>query len=247
MAVKSPKKIKKTVAKKISHPTAKKPTKIGSKPLSKATPKSVALNVLDLQGKVIGRVSVPAELFAARVNAKLVAQAVRVYLANQREGGASTKTRSEVEGSTRKIYRQKGTGRARHGAIRAPIFVGGGITFGPRPRDFRLNLPQKMRKAALASALTSKREEGNVLVVGGWSSLPPKTKKMVQVLTNIGASDRPLLVISKAAANVARAARNIPGVEIMPAQNLHTYAVLEHPKLVFTKEAVPLLTETFIR
>ncbi len=209
--------------------------------------KSVQLTVLGIDGKAEGKVSVPSMLFAAKANPTLVSQAVRVYLANQREGSASTKTRSEVAGSTRKIYRQKGTGRARHGGIRAPIFVGGGISFGPKPRSYHLALPQKMKRAALACALTGKREDGNVIVVNGLTALKPKTKLMVKALINVGATKKPLLVVGRDADMVIRASRNIDGIEIMPVQNLHTYAILAHPKIVFMKEALPILTETFVK
>lgn len=209
------------------------------------TGKSIQLDVVGTDGKAKGKISVPAALFEAKINPAVMAQAVRVYLANQREGSASTKTRSEVSGSTRKIYRQKGTGRARHGAIRAPIFIGGGIAHGPKPREFRRRLPKNMRRAALAAALTSKRGEGGIVVVDGLASLRPKTKDMVNVLTTVGATETPLLIVPPGADTVIRAARNIDGIEIVPAQNLHTYAVLQHPKLVFMKEALPVLSHTF--
>lgn len=194
----------------------------------------ISIPVLGVDGKRTGTIQLPKELFAAKVNKPLMAQAVRVYLANQREGGASTKTRGQVEGSTRKIYRQKGTGRARHGAIRAPIFVGGGIVFGPKPRDYHLDMPKKMKRAALASALTSALEEGKVMVIDGLSAVT-KTKNMVSTLQATGST---LLVISKDAGGVVRAARNIAFVDIMPMTNLHAYAVISHQKLVFMKEAL---------
>lgn len=197
-----------------------------------------SIGVLDTNGKPMGKMSLPKELFAAKVNKVLMAQAVRVYLANQRQGSASTKTRGEVEGSTRKIYRQKGTGRARHGAIRAPIFVGGGIVFGPKPRDYRFTIPKKMKRAALASALTSAFQDGKVIVVGGLSDVAPKTKIMANALDLVGAVGSTLLVVSKGAHGVIRAARNIEGVDILPIQNLHTYSVISHQKLVFMKEAL---------
>lgn len=213
---------------------------------SKAETGKVDLSVMDVDGKAAGKVSAPAELFAAKINKPLLAQAVRVYLANQREGGAATKTRGEVEGSTRKIYRQKGTGRARHGAIRAPIFVGGGIVFGPVPHDFSLKLPQKMKRAALSSALTDKKETENLILVTGLNSIT-KTKKMAEILENLGAGEKPLLVVAKDAASAVRSARNIEGVEILPANNLNTYSVISHQKIVLMKEALPTLTDTFIK
>lgn len=204
----------------------------GGSPLS---PLSVV--VVGTDGKPAGKITLPKELFAAKVNKPLMAQAVRVYLANQRGGTASTKTRGEVEGSTRKIYRQKGTGRARHGAIRAPIFVGGGIVFGPRPRDYRMDFPKKMKRASLASALTSALVEGKMTVVDGLSGVE-KTNSMAKTLQKIEATGSTLLVVSKGAEGVVRAARNIERVDILPVQNLHTYSVLSHQRIVFMKEAL---------
>jgi large subunit ribosomal protein L4 len=150
-------------------------TTVTVKPVTKVT-RGVKIDVLDLTGKVQTSIDLPAELFGAKVNKQIMAQAVRVYLANQRQGTQSTKTRGEVTGSTRKIYRQKGTGRARHGGITAPIFVGGGIALGPKPRDYGLSLPKKMRRVALASALTSQLNAGKVKVVDGFDTIEPKTK-----------------------------------------------------------------------
>src|SRR3989344_7875158 len=133
--------------------------------VAKSLAKGLKADVFDLSGKVTTTVTLPEYLFGAKVNRPLMAQAVRVYLANQRAGTQSTKTRGEVDGSTRKIYRQKGTGRARHGGIRAPIFVGGGIAHGPKPHDFSRELPQKMRRAALFSALSGKLKDGEVKIM----------------------------------------------------------------------------------
>lgn len=207
-------------------------------------PSSVSVSVFGIDGKSVGKMTLPVELFAAKVNDALVAQAVRVYLANQREGAASTKTRGDVEGSTRKIYRQKGTGRARHGGIRAPIFVGGGITFGPHPRDYHLDLPQKMKRAALASALTSALGEGKMIIVSGLEGLT-KTKDMAHALQSVGVTGSALLVVDGGAVTTSRAARNIADVDILPAQDLHAYTVLTHQKLVFMKEAVEVLKKRF--
>jgi large subunit ribosomal protein L4 len=209
------------------------------KPVKKIEKKEtgIRLSVVGLDGKATGSVTLPKELFAAKINRQLMAQAVRVYLANQRAGNASTKTRGEVEGSTRKIYKQKGTGKARHGAIRAPIFVGGGIVFGPRPRDYSLGFPQKMRKVALASALTSQLKKQNIIVVSGLSDVK-KTKTVASMLTAVGATRKTVLVIPKDSATVLRAGRNIEGVDILPVSDVNTYSVLMHGKVVFMKEAI---------
>lgn len=248
MAVKS-KSAKKISVKKVTPKTVKpgvKKTQSLPESKEKTVNVRVQLSVLDTDGKVEGKVSVPAKLFAAKINPKLMAQAVRVYLANQRESSASTKTRSEVEGSTRKIYRQKGTGRARHGAIRAPIFVGGGVAFGPRPHDFNLGFTKKMKRAALASAITTKNNENNIIVVNGLNSLE-KTKLMARCLVSIDAGNKPLLVVAKDSKMAIRSVGNIEGVEVLQAGSLTAYTILQHPKMVFMKEALPVLADTFAK
>lgn len=230
----------------------KKATKVAVKKTApKAAPKEEivgsSITVVDTDGKSKGKASLPKELFEAKINKVLMATAVRVYLANQREGSASVKTRGQVEGSTRKIYRQKGTGRARHGSVRAPIFVHGGIVFGPTPRDYSLHMPEQMKRLALASALTSQLKSGNIAVVEGLAAMKPKTKLMAQTLEHVGRARRTLLVVGRDHGLVTRAAKNIEGVDILPANSLNTYDVLVHKKLILMKEAIALLKETFVR
>ncbi|MEK9143577.1 MAG: 50S ribosomal protein L4 [Patescibacteria group bacterium] len=239
-------KVKKPVKKITKKPVAKtKPAlrAVTKSPRSTLSPLSVP--VFGIDGKPTGKITLPKELFAAKINNVLMAQAVRVYLSNQREGSASTKTRGQVEGSTRKIYRQKGTGRARHGGIRAPIFVGGGIVFGPSPRDFTLEFPKKMRRAALASALTSAFGEGKMIVVDGLGSIA-KTKIMANSLQNVGVTGPALLVTGRGTEVGTRSARNIDNLDTLPAQNLNAYTVLSHQKLVFMKEAIEVLKNFFM-
>jgi large subunit ribosomal protein L4 len=253
VTVKKPEAAKTKKAPKAKAAAAKKPV-IAKPPVQEeklprtaaAKNETVSIGIVDAQGKAKGKMQLPAALFAARINQQTIAQAVRVYQANQRAGGAATKTRGEVAGSTRKIYRQKGTGRARHGGIRAPIFVGGGIVFGPRPKNFNLQMPKKMKKSALAGALTSQFNQGNVIVVDGLESLEPKTRIMVKSLAAVGGNQGPLLLITgKEADMVRRAARNIPIVDMLSPENLHVYAVMSHRKLVFTKGAVEALMKSF--
>ncbi|KKW11203.1 MAG: 50S ribosomal protein L4 [Candidatus Gottesmanbacteria bacterium GW2011_GWB1_49_7] len=209
--------------------------------MAEKTIKTIRAKVVDTNGKAAGSITLPETYFGVKPNKQLIALAVRVYLANQRVGNASTKTRGEVEGSTRKIYKQKGTGRARHGAIRAPIFVGGGIVFGPQPRDYSLKFPKKMKKQALASALSAQLAAGNVIIVSGMAELKPKTKVMAKTFAAVGSTKKTLLVIAKEALAVARAARNIAGVDILPVSDLHTYGIMTHGKIVFMKEAIKAL------
>lgn len=241
-------------------PTAQAQNKSGTGKLgvSKKTSDSVVarktpgltVSVYDIKGKIVGKASLPKEIFGAKINATLMAQAVRVYLANQRQGTASTKTRGEVKGSTRKIWRQKHTGRARHGAIRAPIFVGGGIVFGPKPRDFQLKLPKKMRKRALVSALALKLKERAIKVVQNFENIKPKTKALQEFLKKLVVDKkvgkiRYLLVIPNKMENVYMAARNLKFVDVQPPELLNTYEVLSHRQIVFTKDAIAALEKTY--
>lgn len=201
------------------------------------------MSVLGTDGKSTGKVTVPVTLFGTHVNKQAVAQAVRVYLANQRSGMASTKTRGEVEGSTRKIYRQKGTGRARHGSIRAPIFVGGGIVFGPKPRDYGLDIPKKMKRVALSSVLTEKYQEGNMYCIDGLSKLKPKTKFIAKILNTLKILRPILLITSKDQKTVVRSARNISGITPLTVNALHPYAIISSKSVIFTKDALRVLKE----
>lgn len=221
--------------------TAAKPAKVEATNQMDST-KGIRTSVLGVDGKAAGSITLPAEYFGQKPNRQLIAQATRVYLANQRVGNASTKTRGEVEGSTRKIYKQKGTGRARHGSIRAPIFVGGGIVFGPRPRDYSLKFPKSLKRVALASALSLQLSEGNVIIVSGLTDLK-KTKEMARALTAVGRTKRTLLVVSGQASMVSRAGRNIEGIDIQPVSDMHAYGVMTHGKIVFMKEAVAALNK----
>lgn len=211
------------------------------------------IDLYDTTGKVTGKVSLHKDIFGVKINPTLMAQAVRVYLANQRQGTLSTKTRSEVTGSTRKIYRQKGTGRARHGDIKAPIFIGGGIAHGPKPRDFSLGLSKTMKRKALFSALSSKLKNNSLLAVGGMETLNKKTKEMVSVLENLKLLDskakktaKILLVTPNSAENLLLAGRNIKGLDMEMANLLNTYEVLNHDKLLFLQDSFAVLEKTFI-
>ena len=246
-------KSKPTVVKKST--VAKKAVVVNKMVEKKEEPKETGLklSVYDLKGAVAESLTLPKEIFGAKINNSLVAQAVRVYLANQRRGTLKTKSRGEVAISTRKIYRQKGTGRARHGAASAPIFVGGGIAFGPKPRDFSMKLNQSMRRAALFSALSAKLKDGEIKLVTGLEKIEPKTKKMTDVIMNLGLNTKKqqlLLVTPKAGvdfANVSKAARNIEGVKVISSNQLNTYEVMVNNKILFMKDALDSLKETFLK
>jgi|SRR3989344_5554700 len=204
----------------------------------------LSIPVYSLAGKETGSLSLPKEIFGVEINEKLLSQAMRVYTANQKVMTGSTKNRGEVEGSTAKIYRQKGTGRARHGSIRAPIFVGGGITFGPKPRRVRLDLPKKMKKAALLSALSSKMADKSIKSIAGLEKASGKTKELVQLLNKIsGKPGSALIVTDQSLDNMVRAVGNISGITAMTSNMINVYEVLKHDLLLITKEAVEKMTQ----
>src|SRR3989338_2739907 len=227
-----------------------KKTKVGAKKTETKTKKGLSLPVFTLTGGKKGTVDLPREIFGAKVNRVLMAQAVRVHLANQRQGTASTKTRGQVTGSTMKIYRQKGTGRARHGSIKAPIFVGGGIVFGPSPRDFSLKLSKQMRRKALFSALSQKFVNERILVVdvNGASGKTKEIYQMFKSLNLLGKKGKvgKILFVSGANALTKQAAKNIEGVKIEPAKSINTYDVLSNNHLVIVKNALADIESTFL-
>lgn len=234
--------------KKVAAPKTAAKTKVEATVAVK-TVKGVKVDVFDLTGKVVSSIDLPKDLFAAKINKPLMAQAVRVYLANQRIGTQSTKTRGEVQGSTRKIYRQKGTGRARHGGITAPIFVGGGIALGPKPRDFSMEMPQKMRRAALSSALTQKMTANLLKIVDGLDDLKPKTKIFVQALKKLELDQenkKILVLMPSKVSDLQKAMHNVRGVTFLPANQLNTYEALNAKNLIIMKSAIEVLDKTFV-
>lgn len=201
----------------------------------------------ELRARAIGPAGegqvLPAELFGREINVPLMHQVVTAQLAAARSGTASTKTRSEVRGGGKKPWRQKGTGRARHGSIRSPIWVGGGAVFGPKPRDYSVKLPKKMRKAALRSALSSKAGEERIFVIREWSET--KTKAAAQVLKDAGIAGRVLIVLDpkdETSRTVDRAFRNLAGAAFSLVGSLSTYDVLAADAVIFTQAALDTLT-----
>lgn len=244
--------VKKEVAVKVAKPKVEKETVEASVSTKQAVKKvaTVSVDVVGVDGKVTGKIALPGELFGETVNNALLAQAVRVYLANQRQGTVSTKTRGEVDGSTRKIYRQKGTGRARHGSVRAPIFVKGGVVFGPKPRDFSLSLPQKMKRKALFSALSAKVKDNEVIVIDGLNGIEPKTKVFAAVLEKLQVADkkRKLLIVTGGDVTaVLRAGHNVQGVRFLSSTVLNAYEVLGATKMIVMKDAVEEMTKHFLK
>jgi len=207
------------------------------------------IDVLNTEGKTVGSITLPKNIFGAKINPQLMAQAVRIYLVNQRRGTVSTKTRGEVDGSTRKIYRQKGTGRARHGGIRAPIFVKGGIAHGPKPKDYALHLPKNMKRAALLSALSAKVKDQQIAIVDGLESLERKTKFVAKAFDNWGLLRKErntLLILPIDMQDIYRITRNLAGVTITSADRVNTYEILQHKTIVLMKDAIESLEKTFL-
>ncbi len=196
------------------------------------------VDVLDTSGTKVGEMELSDSVFGVEINEHLLHTAVRMHLENSRVGTADTKTRAEVSGGGRKPWRQKGTGRARQGTIRSPLWRKGGIVFGPHPREFGFTIPKKARRLALKSALTSKLQSGEMVVLNGLTLSEPKTREMAKILSNLNASKSALLVTAEPDETVARSARNIEGITTSTAQNLNVYDLLSHEKLVITRDAV---------
>ncbi|QRF22504.1 50S ribosomal protein L4 [Alicyclobacillus sp. TC] len=202
------------------------------------------LPVYNMQAEQVGEVELNEKLFAAPVRMDLMHEVVLMYLAGQRRGTHKVKGRSEVSGGGRKPWRQKGTGRARQGSIRAPQWKGGGVVFGPTPRSYKYKLTKKVRRAALYSALTSKIDEGKVIVLDQLNLSDIKTKHMVALLKRFELN-KALLVDAEKIENVWLSARNIPGIKYVPANGVNVYDLLRHEHLVLTKDAVAKVEEVF--
>lgn len=199
--------------------------------------------VYNIDGQQVGDMELSDAVFAAPVNEALMHDAVVMYRANQRQGTSDTKTRGEVAGGTKKPWRQKGTGRARVGNNRSPIWRHGGITFGPHPRSYAWAMPKKSRHAALRSALSAKLRDGEFIVVDQLTISEPKTKIVADALKKLNAPKGALIVAADFDANVYRSARNIPGVAATAARNINVYDVLKHDRVVMTKDAVAKVEE----
>lgn len=206
------------------------------KTTSARTAKGLSVSVYDITGKAQGTFTLPSELFGQIVNKKLLAQASRVYFANQSTHTASTKTRSEVRGGGRKPWKQKGTGNARAGSKRSPLWVGGGISLGPRFRDVKLDLPKKMKKKALISALSLKQNMGQIKVISNLESQSPKTKIIANLLTKLDTKGKTLFVTAKPSKNIKLSTRNIQKVSVDSFVNLNAYEIMQPEQILFSRE-----------
>ena len=194
--------------------------------------------VYNLAGEVVRNIEVSDSIFGVPFNEGVVHQAMIMQRANARQGTASTKTRGEVAGSTRKLYRQKGTGSARAGSRKSPVRRGGGVIFGPHPRSYRQAMPRKMRRLALRCVLSAKIGDGELKVLEELKFAEPKTRQMAEVLSALGVNDSVLVVTGEPEVNVIKSARNLPGIKTMPANLLNVLDLLSCKAILMTESAV---------
>ena len=203
--------------------------------------------VYNLIGEVVEHIDISDEVFAVPFNQAVVHQAMVRQRANARQGTASTKTRSEVSGSSRKLFRQKGTGFARAGSRRSPLRRGGGIAFGPKPRSYRQAMPKKMRRLALRCVLSAKVNDGELMILEQLKLVEPKTKEMAQILATSGVDSSALIVTDKPEDNVVKSTRNLAGIKTLPANLLNVLDILSHKRLLITVAAVRKVEELWGR
>ena len=202
-------------------------------------------DVLDITGKKVSDIELNEAVFGVEVNEVVVHQVLVNYLANQRQGTQSTKTRAEVRGGGIKPWRQKGTGRARQGSIRAVQWVGGGVAFAPKPRNYSYTLPKKVRRLAMKSALTSKVQNGEMIVLDALNMEAPKTKEFVQILKNVNAAKKALVVTAENNENVIKSAKNIEGVATATVNTINVYDILKYDSFIITTDAVKKVEEVY--
>ena len=204
------------------------------------------ISVFDMTGKKVADTELNDAVFGIEPNKSVMHAMVVNYLANQRQGTQSAKTRGEVRGGGRKPFRQKGTGRHRQGHSTDPSQIGGGIVFAPKPRDYRYTLPKKLRRLAMKSALSSKVAEKEIIVLDELKFEAPKTKEMIKVLENIKAGKKALIVTVDKDENTVRSAANIPGVKTMLVTTMNVYEIVNHDSFIVTQEAVKKIEEVYL-
>ena len=202
-----------------------------------------SVDIVDLKNAPVGSIELSDTVFGAEVNEALLYEAVRQYTASQRRGTASTKTRHEVSGSGKKLWKQKGTGRARMGSIRSPLWRHGGTTHGPQPRSYAYKLPRKMLLGALRSALSAKLRDGELKIVRAFNLSDHKTKSLINVFANLEAPDTILLVEAGENVNLTRASSNLPGVKLVPTKDVNVYDLLKYQQVVLSEPAARKLSE----
>ncbi len=203
------------------------------------------VTMLNMTGAEAGTIELNDEIFGIEPNQNAVHEVVKNYLANQRQGTQSAKTRAEVRGGGRKPFRQKGTGRHRQGSSTDPSQVGGGIAFAPKPRDYRYKVSKKVKRLAMKSALSSKVQENEIIVLDELKFDAPKTKEMVKVLENIKAQKKALIVMAEKDENVIRSAANIPGVKTVLTSTMNVYEIIHYTNFIVTKDAINKIEEVY--
>ena len=203
------------------------------------------VTMLNMAGEAAGEIELNDDIFGIEINEFAVHEVIKNYLANQRQGTQSAKTRGEVRGGGRKPFRQKGTGRGRQGSSTSPNHVGGGVVFAPKPRDYSYSVPKKVKRLALKSALTSKVKENEIIVLDSLSFEAPKTKEMIKDLENVKAAKKALIVTSEKDENVVRSASNIPGVRTTIVSAMNTYEIINATSFIVTKDAVEKIQEVY--
>lgn len=203
------------------------------------------LNVLNVSGQNVGEIELSDSIFGVEVNGHVLYEVVKNQLANKRQGTQSAKTRAEVRGGGRKPWKQKGTGRARQGSTRSVQWVGGGVAFAPKPRSYKYTLPKKVRRLAMKSALSSKIQNSEVIVLDSLNMDAPKTKEFAQILNNINAAKKALVVIADKNDNVIKSARNIEGVQTALVNTMNVYDILKYDSFIITTDAVKKVEEVY--
>ncbi|MCC0638254.1 50S ribosomal protein L4 [Clostridioides difficile] len=203
------------------------------------------LNVLNVSGQNVGEIELSDSIFGVEVNGHVLYEVVKNQLANKRQGTQSAKTRAEVRGGGRKPWKQKGTGRARQGSTRSVQWVGGGVAFAPKPRSYKYTLPKKVRRLAMKSALSSKIQNSEVIVLDALNMDAPKTKEFAQILNNINAAKKALVVIADKNDNVIKSARNIEGVQTALVNTMNVYDILKYDSFIITTDAVKKVEEVY--
>ncbi|MCD4782405.1 MAG: 50S ribosomal protein L4 [Candidatus Eremiobacteraeota bacterium] len=201
------------------------------------------IDIYNMEGEKQGVISLSEDVFGLPANIPVLSQALIRQLANRRRGTASTKTRGEIRGGGRKPWRQKGTGRARHGSIRSPLWVGGAKAFGPKPRDFSQKMPKKMRRLALKSALSSKVSDKDMIAIDVLEFEAPKTKVFIEMMKNLKLEEKALFIIEQKNRSLEKSASNIPGVKVITTDSINIHDLFKYKHLVMTKDAIEKVEE----
>ncbi len=206
-----------------------------------------SVKLFNIEGNEVGQVQLSEEIFGIEPNESVVHEAVVMQLASMRRGTSSTKHRGEVRGGGRKPWRQKGTGRARAGTIRSPLWRGGSITFGPKPRSYSYSIPKKKRRLALKSVLSDKVLTEDIVILDALSMEQPKTKDMIKILTALNNEGKALVVTADEDFNIGKSVSNLPGITYTTSEELNVYDIISHKKLIITQEAVAKTEEVLSR